>query len=141
MGTARGPAIRIQPGRTGDRTRVRADGAGTGAWDFVWSPLASGLLTGKYTKDNLQAGRLKAVANSGNPAFDRITANPRNWQIVDALNQIAKDAGRPVAQVALNWIAKRPGVSSTLIGASKLEQLRTNLQALDFDLPAELSAK
>jgi len=107
----------------------------------VWSPLASGLLTGKYTRDNLRDGRLKAVQGSGNPSFARITAKPRNWEIVSALNDIAKETGRPAAQIALNWIATRPGVSAILLGATKLEQLKANLQVLDFALPAELSAR
>lgn len=107
----------------------------------VWSPLASGLLTGKYTKHSLREGRLKTMQGSGNPAFDRITANPRNWDIVDALNAAAKEVGRPASQVALNWVANRPGVSAVLLGATKLDQLKSNLAALDFELPAGVAAK
>jgi aryl-alcohol dehydrogenase-like predicted oxidoreductase len=55
--------------------------------------------------------------------------------------QIARRLERSPAQVALNWITKRPGVVSTIIGATKLERLRDNLRALDFDIPAEIAAR
>ncbi len=107
----------------------------------VWGPLASGLLSGKYTRDNLSEGRLRAIQGSGNPVFDRVAGNPRNWEIVETLNQAASEIGRPASSVALNWISRRPGVNATLIGATKLGQLQSNLQALDFDLPVEVFAR
>src|SRR6266850_2343642 len=69
-----------------------------------WSPLASGLLSGKYTRDGLQAkgaGRLPSVAASGHPAFEKLV-NERNWTIVDTLVRVAKEIGAPPAQVALS---------------------------------------
>jgi aryl-alcohol dehydrogenase-like predicted oxidoreductase len=107
----------------------------------VWSPLAGGLLTGKHSKASLAEGRLKTAQGSGNPVFDRITARPKNWEIVEVLNSVAREMGRPAAEVALNWITKRAGISSTLVGASKVEQLKSSLGALDFEIPAELSLK
>lgn len=109
-----------------------------------WSPLGGGLLSGKYKKgsngDGAQgAGRLITTQNSGNPALAKFT--PRNWKIVDELVVVAKELGRSPAQVALNWITKRLGVSSTIIGATKPEQLEDNLKALEFDIPKELSAR
>lgn len=109
-----------------------------------WSPLAGGLLSGKYRKGNngdgaQGAGRLKTVQGSGNPAFEKFT--PRNWKIVDALLTIAKELGRSPAQVALNWVTKRSGVTSTIIGATKPEQLEDNLRALEFSIPEALSKK
>jgi len=105
----------------------------------VWSPLASGLLSGRYTRDKAADGRLAAMKDNGNPAFQHLTE--RNWAIVDALQQVANEVDKPMAQVALNWVASRPGVASVIVGASKPEQLAVNLRALDFDLPAELAAK
>jgi len=102
-----------------------------------WSPLASGFLTGKYQKDGNGEGRLKTV--KGNPVFDKFT--PRNWDILEALQMVATEMGKTPAQVALNWITKRPGVVSTLIGATKLPQLEDNLTALEFDIPKALSDK
>jgi aryl-alcohol dehydrogenase-like predicted oxidoreductase len=109
-----------------------------------WSPLASGLLSGKYKKGNngdgaQGSGRLKTVQGSGNPAFDKFT--PRNWKIVDVLMSVADTLGHSPAQVALNWITRRPGVTSTIIGATKPEQLEDNLKALEFTIPPELSRK
>jgi aryl-alcohol dehydrogenase-like predicted oxidoreductase len=104
-----------------------------------WSPLASGLLSGKYKREGEGEGRLAAAKGSGNPLFNKLTE--KNFQIVDALLSVAKEIDRSPAQVALNWITKRPGVTSTLIGATKVSQLEDNLAALEFDIPAELSQK
>jgi diketogulonate reductase-like aldo/keto reductase len=54
------------------------------------------------------------------------------------LERVAAEVGRSMAQVAINWVAHRPGVASILLGATKLAQLEDNLAALDFELPAEL---
>jgi len=108
-----------------------------------WSPLASGMLSGKYTRSGVDAqgeGRLGALQSSGNPAFLKLFTE-RNWDIVDALVAVAKEIGRSPAEVALNWITKRPGVTSTIIGATKLDQLDANLGALEFDIPEPLAAK
>ena len=105
----------------------------------AWSPLASGLLSGRYKRDAAADGRLAAMKDNGNPAFQHLTE--RNWGIVDALEQAARDIGRPAAQVALNWVAHRPGVASVIVGASKPEQLETNLAALDFELPPAVIAR
>ena len=106
----------------------------------AWSPLASGMLTGKYQRDALDAGRLGAVKDSGNPGFEKLFTE-RNWRIVDVLKDVARQVERTPAQVALNWVAQRPGVASLLIGATKTSQIDDNLGALDFDLPAELAAR
>jgi aryl-alcohol dehydrogenase-like predicted oxidoreductase len=109
---------------------------------MVWSPLASGLLSGKYRPSQTGgegAGRLDTMKNSTNPGFQKFT--PRNWAIVAELEKVAKEVGRPMAQVALNWVANRPGVASVILGATKLVQLEDNLQALNFTLPPELMAR
>jgi aryl-alcohol dehydrogenase-like predicted oxidoreductase len=106
-----------------------------------WSPLAGGLLTGRYARDgsNKQAGRLHTMQGSGNPVFEKF--NEQNWRVVDGLNAVAREAGRSPAQVALNWVANRPAVASTIIGATKMSQLEDNLTALDFTLPPELGQR
>ncbi|HVA00327.1 MAG TPA: aldo/keto reductase [Terriglobia bacterium] len=107
-----------------------------------WSPLAGGFLTGKYRRaaQGLQGeGRLEKIQGSGNPAFEKGTE--RNWRILEVLSEVANEVGRNPSQVALNWVATQPGVSSTIIGATKLEQLQDNLAALDFTLPEELRAR
>ncbi|WP_148715915.1 aldo/keto reductase [Chitinolyticbacter meiyuanensis] len=105
----------------------------------VWSPLASGLLSGKYRPGAIPEGRLAVMQGNGNPAFQHLTE--RNWAIVAKLEQVANEIDRPMNQVALNWVANRPGIASVIAGASKPEQLQSNLQALDFTLPAELVAR
>nr|AYM53922.1 oxidoreductase aldo/keto reductase family protein [Corallococcus coralloides] len=102
-----------------------------------WSPLASGLLSGKYTRDGIQArgeGRLPIVQEGAHPALLKLFTE-RNWGIVDALREVARELDRPPAQVALSWVARRPGVASTIIGATRLEQLEANLHALDVRIP------
>ena len=108
-----------------------------------WSPLASGFLAGKYTRekgaDSSKGSRLEVLKNANNPAFKKFTE--RNWQILDAVLGAAKELGRPAAQVALNWVATQPSVTSTIIGATKMAQLEDNLAGLSFEIPAELRAK
>ncbi len=106
---------------------------------MVWSPLASGLLSGKYRSSQAGAGRLQAMKDSSNPAFHKFTE--RNGKIVAALEQAARHSGRSMAQLALNWVAHRPGVASIIIGATRLSQLEDNLKALEFEMPAELQAQ
>lgn len=101
----------------------------------AWSPLAMGLLSGKYSSGAAE-GRLSLDASgSGLGLFTE-----RNVRIVAALEAVARTVGRSMAQVALNWVVNRPGVAAAIIGASRLEQLDDNLAALDFDLPAEEKA-
>jgi aryl-alcohol dehydrogenase-like predicted oxidoreductase len=85
-----------------------------------WSPLANGLLSGKY-KRGAEAGpadgRLEILKKSGGTLFERFTE--RNWKIVDALLEVSKQMARPPAEVALNWVATQPGVTSTILGVTK----------------------
>lgn len=114
-----------------------------GAGITPWSPLASGMLSGKYTRTGVTAegaGRLAAIQKSQNPAFLKLFTE-RNWGIVDTLVAVAKELGRTPSEVALGWVARRPGVASTIVGATKLEQLESNLSSLSFELPAELRAR
>ena len=107
-----------------------------------WSPLASGLLSGKYKRHGdggSGSGRLETVKDSENPTFKRFSE--QNWRIVEVLLEVAKQMGRPAAQVALNWVATQPGVTSTILGASKLQQLDDNLRSIEFSIPAELRTR
>lgn len=109
----------------------------------AWSPLGGGLLTGKYqpnTEAQAQSeGRIKTTAAIATPALNKLTA--RNWEIVATLESVAKSLGHPMAQVAINWISGRPALSSVILGATQLEQLKGSLSALDFELPVELRTK
>ncbi len=95
-----------------------------------WSPLAGGFLSGKYARENVSnTGRLSGANPFGNSKFV-----DRNWDILDSANAIAAELERPVAQVALAWAMARPGISATIIGASKVSQLESNLAATDIHL-------
>ncbi|MFF5294379.1 aldo/keto reductase [Paractinoplanes globisporus] len=99
----------------------------------AWSPIGGGVLTGKYRRT---ASGLTGDGRLGNPeAGQRITEH--DWQVIEALEKVAADLGRPMAQVAVNWVATQPGVSSVVIGASSPEQLDVTLAALDFEIPAD----
>lgn len=104
-----------------------------------WSPLASGLLSGKYKREGNSGtgeGRLEKTKGDTNPVLQKFTE--RNWRIVEELVEVAKKIGKPPAQVALNWAATQPGITSTIIGATKISQLDDNLNSLEFTIPADL---
>ena len=107
-----------------------------------WSPLAGGFLSGKYKREGQRGapqGRIEIQKEQGTTIFERTTE--RNWGILDVLLGVAKEMGKPAAQVALNWVATQPGVTSTIIGATKIPQLESNLTSLDLAIPAELRAR
>jgi aryl-alcohol dehydrogenase-like predicted oxidoreductase len=106
----------------------------------AWSPLGGGLLSGKYRPS--QDGGEGAGRLTQNGAGSKLGLfNEHNWRVVAALEAAAKELGRSMAQVALNWAATQPGVGAVIIGATRLAQLEDNLAALDFELPAELRRK
>lgn len=131
-------------------------GAELGLGLVPWSPLAAGLLTGKYGREmldqadrqpglpveagNEETGRAEGRLSGDNP-FGGMLFTERNFGIVDVLREVAKDLGRSMAEVALAWVAQRPGVSSTLVGASRPDQLAQNLASLDVAFDAEHLAK
>lgn len=123
-----------------------------------WSPLAGGFLSGKYRREdpaNTAGQRAPELPDQGGEAATggddgRLSgANPfgdskfteRNWDILDALRAVAGEVGRSPAEVALAWTARRPGVSGVLIGASRPEQIASNIAALSIDLTAEQAAR
>ncbi|VDC22510.1 aldo/keto reductase [Pseudogemmobacter humi] len=94
----------------------------------AWSPLAMGLLSGKYRAGG--QGRLSQDASgSGLGLF-----TDRNMAIVATLERVAAEAGRSMAQVALNWLVNRPSAAAAIIGASRITQLEDNIAALGFTL-------
>jgi aryl-alcohol dehydrogenase-like predicted oxidoreductase len=96
-----------------------------------WSPLKSGALSGKYTRKN--AGQVKADRGFFVDAF----VGEKTYAVVDELEAIAKAHESTAARVAIAWLAARPGVSSTIIGARRLAQLEDNVKALDVKLGAD----
>ena len=133
--------------------------AAAGLGILPWSPLAYGLLTGKYDRATVEASaprtgglpRDAAAAGAQRPDEDKRLdgANPfgdslfteRNWRIVDELRRVSAEAGESPARVALAWVIGRPGVTSTLMGVSRAEQVADNIAALDVVLSPEHRAR
>jgi aryl-alcohol dehydrogenase-like predicted oxidoreductase len=105
---------------------------------LVWSPLGWGRLTGKIRRGQpLPAGsRLHKTADAGPPVADEYL-----YQVIDALDEVARETGRTVPQIALNWLLQRPTVANVIIGARNEEQLRQNLDATGWNLTPEQVAK
>jgi aryl-alcohol dehydrogenase-like predicted oxidoreductase len=104
-----------------------------------WSPLAGGFLSGKYRREGSDwkgEGRFDQFRRSGNPLLRKLTE--RHWKVLDSTLDVAKKLSKTPAQIALNWVATQPGVTSSIIGATKLAQLEDNLGAIEFTIPAEL---
>ncbi|UKJ05884.1 potassium channel beta subunit family protein [Solitalea lacus] len=94
----------------------------------IWSPLASGLLSGKYNNENPQDTRLFI---EGLDWLKNRTLAKERVEKVKRLSQLAKKLDIPMAQLGLAWCLKNPNVSTVILGASKVEQLKQNLGALE----------
>ncbi len=109
-----------------------------GLGTLVWSPLAGGLLSGKYRRDQeAPAGSRHLTDWDEPPVYDE----DRLYDTIDVLVSIADDHGVSSAQVALAWLLGRPSISSIVVGARTDEQLADNLKAVDLDLPEADRAK
>jgi aryl-alcohol dehydrogenase-like predicted oxidoreductase len=105
----------------------------------VWSPLGWGRLTGKIRRGNPlpETSRLhsQAIVDAGPPLADEYV-----YGVVDAIDQVAKETGKTVPQIAINWLLQRPSVATVIIGARNADQLRQNLGALGWNLdPAQVA--
>ena len=105
---------------------------------IVWSPLGWGRLTGRIRRGQPppETSRLPKTADSGPPVSDEHV-----YKVVDALDEVAKETGKTVPQIALNWLLQRPTISSVIIGARNEEQLRQNLGAVGWNLTPEQVAR
>jgi aryl-alcohol dehydrogenase-like predicted oxidoreductase len=100
-----------------------------------WSPLRSGMLTGKYARDRT------TPASSGRAAWIARNVNEQAFRVIDELCAVAGRIGVTPAQVALAWVRARPGVSAPILGARTIDQLDDNLAAIDIRLSqAQLDA-
>jgi aryl-alcohol dehydrogenase-like predicted oxidoreductase len=113
-------------------------GLDQGVGALVWSPLAGGLLSGKYRRDREAPAGSRQLSDWGEPP---VRDREALWKIVDALVAIADRHGVSAAQVALAWLLARPGVSSLVIGARTDEQLADNLAAASLVLGADEHAQ
>lgn len=101
---------------------------------IVWSPLSSGKLSGKYRRNQPRpADSRDQKGGHHGPALNE----ERLYTIVDALDEVAEETGKSIAQVSLNWLLQRPTVSNIIIGARNEEQLVHNLGAVGWNLTTE----
>ena len=113
-------------------------GIDQGVGAIVWSPLGWGRLTGKIRRGSPipPESRLHETAQSGPQMDDEYL-----YKVIDALDEVAEATGKPLPQVALNWLLQRPTVATVIIGARNETQLKQNLAAADWKLSAEHMAK
>src|SRR5690242_9194194 len=113
-------------------------GLDQGVGALIWSPLGWGRLTGKLRRGQPlpEVSRLHVTADRGPPVPDELL-----FRVVDALDEIARETGRTIPQVALNWLLQRPTVSTVIIGARDEKQLRDNLGAVGWSLDAAQVAR
>lgn len=101
-----------------------------------WSPLGGGILTGKYSRDTEFPAGTRG-ADTENPITFTYRLDDRAWNIVDAVKDAATTTGKTAAQIALNWVLHRRGVTAPIIGARNLTQLEDNLGATGWRLDDE----
>lgn len=99
---------------------------------LVWSPLAGGLLSGKFSREN------QSPEGSRRSEFDfPIVNKERAWDVIDVMRPIAEAHGCSPARIALAWLLSKPVVTSVLVGAKRLSQLEDNIAAVDITLTAD----
>ncbi len=105
---------------------------------LIWSPLGWGRLTGKIRRGQPlpEQSRLHKTAEAGPQVPEELL-----YRVVDAIDEIAKENGKSVPQIALNWLLQRPTVASVIVGARNEEQLKQNLQSVGWNLTKEQVAK
>jgi aryl-alcohol dehydrogenase-like predicted oxidoreductase len=110
-----------------------------GLGTLVWSPLAGGVLTGRYRRgvpEGSRIARLRALPTKAARDWADAFLNDHTLAVADRVATVAADLGTTPATVALAWVAQRPGVTSVIVGPRTVEQLRENLDGLAFPLPA-----
>jgi aryl-alcohol dehydrogenase-like predicted oxidoreductase len=109
-----------------------------GIGTIVWSPLGWGRLTGKIRRDQPlpKVSRLHVTSEQGPPVEDEYL-----YKVVDALEEVSRETGKTIPQVAINWLLQRPTVANVIIGARNEEQLRQNLGSVGWNLAPEQVAR
>ena len=101
-----------------------------------WSPLAGGLLTGKYRRDEAPPEDARYADVEGKPWMER-RLTPGVYDVVEALDPLAEEKGCSMAQLALAWVLRQPGVTSPIIGPRTMSQLEDNLGAVEVAITDE----
>jgi aryl-alcohol dehydrogenase-like predicted oxidoreductase len=111
-------------------------GLDQGVGCVAWSPLGWARLTGKLRRGSPLPQQSRLHTTSGPPVADEYL-----YKVVDAIDEVAKETGKSVPQIALNWLLQRPSVSTVIIGARDADQLKHNLGAVGWHLTKEQVAK
>jgi len=113
-----------------------------GLSQIVWSPVAQGVLTGKYLPDTPPPAGSRATDEKGGAgAVSRFITQPEVLRRVQGLRPVADELGLSMAQLAVAWVLQNPNVAAAIIGASRPEQVAENVKASGVVIPAELMAK
>jgi aryl-alcohol dehydrogenase-like predicted oxidoreductase len=115
----------------------------TGLGLLPWSPLGGGWLSGKYKRGERPTGATRLGENParGMEAVDRRGSRDITWDVIEAVQTVAEGRGVSMAQVALAWLNDRPQVTSVILGARTIEQLRDNLGSAGLHLDAAETAR
>jgi aryl-alcohol dehydrogenase-like predicted oxidoreductase len=109
-----------------------------GISQIVWSPLAQGVLTGKYRSSSQLPADSRAANDSINGFLNRAWLEPPVLEAVQSLRPIAAQAGLTLTQFAMAWVLRQPNVASAIVGASRPEQIDENAATSEHSVPAEL---
>ena len=112
-----------------------------GIGNVVFSPLAHGMLTGKYTPGQPPPEGSRAADPDQNAVIMELYWNEENKRKGQELVRIAREMGVTAAQLAMAWCLRRPEVTSVILGARRVEQLEGNLEAVEMEIPDEVMAK
>jgi aryl-alcohol dehydrogenase-like predicted oxidoreductase len=113
--------------------------AANGIAQIVWSPLAQGVLTGKYRPGTEPPADSRAASDSMNTAMDLVMSDA-TLEAVDRLRPIAADAGLTLPELALAWVLRRDELASAIVGASRPEQVHANAAASGVELTPDMLA-
>ena len=110
-----------------------------GISQIVWSPLAQGVLSGKYTPGQAPPEGSRATSKEGSPMISRWMSD-ETLTAVQAFSSLSREAGHSPVSVALAWVLRNPNVASAIVGATRPEQLAENVKALDVELDDDFVA-
>ena len=113
--------------------------AANGISQIVWSPLAQGLLSGKYRPGEAPPADSRAASDSMSAFMDRLLTE-ENLAAVERLRPVAEDAGMSLVELALAWVLRREEVAAAIVGASRPEQVHANAAASEVELSADTLA-
>jgi aryl-alcohol dehydrogenase-like predicted oxidoreductase len=111
---------------------------------ICWSPLRGGWLSGKYRRSMEappEGSRVQIAEEKGWSESWSAYNNDHTWGVIDALIEVSDQAGKTPAQVAINWLLQRPGVTAPIIGARTMDQLEQNLGSVGWSLDDEQMAR